>query len=69
MSDFVRRVSAKHHMADSTAGWGPGASYLVIGRQPVISGTDRECCHQNAVAVTRKRRKQSFKICPYLTPR
>ena len=42
---------------------------LVMGSSPLFRVTDRRCCSQNAVVVTQKRSKQSFKICPYLTPR
>ena len=49
----------------SKTGWGPGAGYLgQLFRAPTANAVT-----ENAVAVTRKWSKQSFKICPYLTPR
>ena len=50
--------------------WRPGAGYR---RQPVISGhrppgTDRECCCQNAVAVTRKEASNPSKYAHILLP-
>ena len=67
---MILSLQSQQNITRRSACWRPGAGY---GWQPVIlghqhPGTDRECCRQNAVAVTRKEASNPSKYAHILLP-